>query len=37
MISLKHNQHGFVTMIICIIVILAAIIYFTYTRVAASQ
>jgi len=35
--SLKHNQQGFVTMIITILVVLSIVIFFTYMRVARAQ
>jgi len=35
--SLKHNEQGFVTMIITILIILSAVIFFTYMRVAQAQ
>jgi cbb3-type cytochrome oxidase subunit 3 len=37
MMQKQTNQEGFVTMIIVIVIILAAIIYFAYTRVAKMQ
>lgn len=32
--SISKNQAGFIPMMICILLVIAAIIYFAYTRVA---
>lgn len=35
--SLKHNQQGFVTMIVIILVIITAVVFLAYSRVSQVQ
>jgi amino acid transporter len=37
MLKLKHNQAGFIPMIICLILLIAAVLYVSYHYVAQAQ